>query len=103
MTAPELSGSEKLWNAMSYTGWLALPRVLMQQMPDDWQGKMADLLQEYNDTWDIPKQYWCEIEVSLKKDGKYIQTYEWIKNYRHPDREMFESWKTYGTVHQRIT
>lgn len=96
-----LSGYDELWREMSYTGWLTMPRVLMHEMPDDWQRKMSELIREYDDTFgsNIPEQYWCDTEVRLKKDGKYIKTFEWITNYKYPDKEMFNSWKSNAAIH----
>lgn len=97
------SDYESLWSKTSYTGWLTLPRVLMLQMPSEWQDKMAALLEEYDSTWNIPEQYWCDTEVSLKRGGKYISTYDWIENYKYPDVQMFNSWKDNANIHQRST
>lgn len=37
----EQTGKEKLWQwfSLSYAAWLTLPRVLMHEMPDEWQRK----------------------------------------------------------------
>ena len=85
------SGADRLWTQVSYTSWLTMPRVLMQQMPDEWQGKMADLIAEYDERVTIPSKYWCDTEVTLKKDGKYIKAYEWVLNYKYPSDEV-KSW-----------
>lgn len=92
-TEMEREGHDALWRKLSYTGWLTMPRVLMHQMPDEWQMQMANLIDEYEATWDIPKEYWCEVEISLKQNGKYTRMFEWIANYKYPNTEMFNSWK----------
>jgi len=45
-------GYDKLWSwfGLSYASFLTLPRVMMHEMPDEWQGKMADLLEEWDST-----------------------------------------------------
>lgn len=77
-------GYEALWTwfGLSYSSWLTLPRVLMHEMPDEWQQKMADLLQEWDDTWtnaDIGTTY-----ITMRKNGKFIKVPDWLNNYRHP-------------------
>lgn len=87
------SGYDKLWAEMSYLGWLTMPRVLMHEMPDEWQSKMAALIEEFDDHWEIPKKYWAQTSVSMKRNGKFIALPDWVCNYRHPDKAMFETWK----------
>jgi len=80
------SGYDKLqmWWSLSYCQYLTIPRAVMQEMPDEWQGKMAALLEELDDTLDWrPKEgrYW----VRLKDDnGRFAEDPYW--NYRHPKK-----------------
>ena len=87
-------GYEKLWAwfGLSRASFLVLPRSFMHQMPDDWQNKMADLLNEYDETF---KDVDCvdEVYVSAKKGGMFAEIPNWIKNYRHPDIKKIESMK----------
>jgi hypothetical protein len=56
---------------------------MMHEMPDDWQMRMADLLNEWNATWDsndMPTP-----SVGAKQSGKYVRWPEWLINYRHPN------------------
>ena len=80
-------GEDKLWTwfSLSYSSWLTLPRVLMHEMPDEWQGKMADLLEEWEAHWDFSN---VDLEpcVHLRANGKFTQTPEWLWNYRHPKK-----------------
>lgn len=81
-----------LWNwfGLSYASWLTLPRVLMHEMPTDWQRKMAELLHEWDDTWDYGKMEGIPY-VSFKDEaGKYMHIPFWLKNYRHPDHQAIE-------------
>jgi hypothetical protein len=58
------------------------------EMPDDWQNKMADLLEQWDDTWnssEMPAP--C---VSAKKDGKFTRWPSWLLNYRHPNKTAIE-------------
>lgn len=71
---------------LSYASWLTLPRVLMEAMPDDWQGRMAALLHEYDDAIVNPPNLGTTVRVTV--DGKMVSTPTWLVNYRHPDRQM---------------
>ena len=80
------AGNEKLetWFGLSYAAFAVLPRVLMCAMPDEWQGKMADLLNEIDTEFpnlDICSKYIIQLQG---KDGKFIRAPGWLLNYRHP-------------------
>ena len=83
-------GEEALWMwfGLSYASWLTLPRVLMHEMPDEWQGKMAALLEEYNAAF--PEQPDLGTRVQVTKNGKLTRTPDWLINYRHPDMTMIK-------------
>ena len=77
-----------LWFSLSYASWLTLPRVLMHEMPDDWQKRMAELLAEWDDTWDsseLPSP-----SVTAKAEGKFTKWPEWVLSYRHPDKAQID-------------
>lgn len=55
-------GFERLWAwfGLSRASWLTLPRCMMHEMPDDWQAKMAALLEQWDETWNsdhMPEPY----------------------------------------------
>lgn len=76
------------WFGLSYASFLVLPRVLMQDMPAEWQERMAVLLNEYDDAY--PNQPDIGTRVQATKDGKMIKMPEWLLNYRHPARAEIE-------------
>lgn len=81
-----MSGKDRLWSwfGLSRASWLTLPRVLMHEMPDDWQKRMAVLLEEMDSafpTWGAGGQLY----VTAKKSGRFIPLPEWLCNYRRPD------------------
>ncbi len=83
--APPRNGYNALWEwfSLSYASWLTMPRVLMHAMPDEWQAKMAELLHEYDDTFntdDLPNSI-----VQARRNGKLTRWPEWLLRYRHPD------------------
>lgn len=86
-------GRDRLWGwfSLSYASFLTLPRVLMHEMPDDWQGKMVDLLREYDEAF--PNQPDIGTRVQATRDGKLVKFPEWILNYRHPRYAEIEKLK----------
>lgn len=80
-----------LWFGLSRASWLVIPRVLMHEMPDDWQEKMAALLNEWHDHWkNMPE---IEIEVHAKKNGKLIKMPEFLNDYRYPQKSQIDKCK----------
>ena len=72
-----------LWFGLSRAGWLTIPRVLLHEMPDEWQGRMAALLEEYEETF----TNWPEgigSRVQITDCGKLTSRHNWILDYRHP-------------------
>lgn len=84
-------GYERLWKwfGFSYASWLTMPRVMMHQMPDEWQNKMAELLEQWDDTWD--SSHMQSPSVTAKgDDNKYTRWPEWLLNYTRPDIDQIE-------------
>lgn len=81
-------GYERLWRwfGLSRASWLTMPRVLMHQMPDDWQERMAKLCEEWDETWDSSEM--PNPIVNAQIDGKFAKWPKWLLNYRHPDKEQ---------------
>ena len=84
-------GEQALWGwfELSYAAFAVMPRVLMHAMPDEWQGKMAALLQEWDEAWNFEGSGIEGTRVLvLGKNGKAIKTPPWLLQYRHPDCMM---------------
>ena len=79
------------WFSLSRASFLVLPRVLMHEMPEEWQDNMVKLLDEYDETF--TNQPNIGTTVRITKNGKVIKTPEWLVNYRHPDRHKIEELK----------
>lgn len=81
----ERPGYDALWGwfSLSRAAWLTVPRVLMHEMPDQWQADMARLLREINDTF--PNFPAVSTVVMVKKGNRFTQMPEWVGNYRRPD------------------
>jgi hypothetical protein len=77
-----------LWFGLSRASWLALPRVLMHEMPDDWQARMAQLLHEWEDAWDpVALQCLQSMRVGTTgRNGRFTSLPEWLAEYRHPNQ-----------------
>lgn len=87
-----------LWFSLSYASWLTLPRVLMHEMPDEWQDRMAELLREFDEAWDsegMPQSL-----VVARKDNKFTSWPEWLLNYRRPNRSEIERLRSNGQSHR---
>lgn len=69
---------------MSRASFLVLPRVLMHEMPDDWQGSMAALLDEYDDAFPNRPAIGTRVHCT-NLSGRLITWPEWMLNYRRPD------------------
>ena len=92
-----MKGYEKLWTWFggSRASWLTLPRILMHEMPDKWQDKMADLLDEWDAEWDSSDM--PEPSVTAKLDNKFTRWPAWLLNYRRPDKHEIEKLRTLHT------
>lgn len=83
-------GHDALWNwfGLSRAAFLTLPRVLMHEMPDEWQRQMASLLEQYNAAFTRLPNIGCTVRAT--RGGKLVEMPEVYTNYRHPDREEIE-------------
>jgi hypothetical protein len=73
-----------LWFELSYAQYLTIPRSVMQAMPHEWQVRMAECLQQLDNTIDWrPKEgrYWVKL-----KDGNGRYVHDPLMNYRHPEK-----------------
>lgn len=69
------------WFGLSYAQFLTIPRLVMENMPLEWQRKMAVLLEELDDTFDWrPKEgrYWVRLKDA---QGRYCSAP--LADYRH--------------------
>lgn len=79
-------GYQKLWGwfGLSYASFCVMPRALMHEMPDEWQSKMADLLEEYDATFDTSELPNCKV-MAVGDKGKFASWPEWLVAYRRPN------------------
>ncbi|MEL7937615.1 hypothetical protein [Pseudomonas delhiensis] len=85
---PQSTGHDRLWHwfGLSRSAYAIMPRVMMHAMPDDWQGRMATLLDEWMAFW--PNMLDIDAYVQIRRAGRIIPTPTWLINYRHPDRQQ---------------
>jgi hypothetical protein len=89
-----------LWFDLSRASWLTIPRVLLHEMPDEWQGKMAALLEEYESTF----HNWPEgigTRVQLTDSGKLTASHNWLLDYRHPAQGKIETLRSNAELSHR--
>ena len=86
-----MSDAVHAWFGLSYATFLTLPRVLMQEMSDEWQERMVQLLREYE--VEFPNQPDIGTRIQITQNGKLIKTPSWLLNYRYPDHETIQSLK----------
>ncbi|HBC7444051.1 TPA: hypothetical protein KEY66_003227 [Morganella morganii] len=84
---PRNSGELWDWFGLSYASFLVLPRVLMHEMPIEWQDKMAALLHEYDEAFDTSSVCHSVIVSAKDKNNQFMKMPEYILNYRHPERD----------------
>jgi len=85
-------GYQRLWRwfGLSRASFLTLPRVLMHEMPDDWQLRMSALLEEYDATWDRRDLSDCKV-LAVTDAGRFARWPDWLVNYRHPNAAQIEA------------
>jgi len=85
----ERPGNFKLacWFSLSYASYLTMPRVMMEAMPDEWQDKMADLLNEYDEAFPNQPNIGTRVQITDAR-GNLIKTPPWLLQYRRPDRNQ---------------
>lgn len=88
---PTTSGYDQLWGwfGLSRSAYAVLPRVMMHAMPDDWQARFAELMDEWDDHW--PNQPDITAHVQIKQNNRFISTPPWLLNYRYPDHNQLNA------------
>lgn len=83
------------WFGIDRASFLTMPRVLMHEMPDEWQEKMATLCEEWDAHWKWPDDFPYP-KVMAHRNGKFTSWPDWLLNYRRPDfnRAKIEALKT---------
>lgn len=89
-------GSQTLstWFGLSYASFAVLPRVMMGQMPDRWQLRMAHLLQEFDAQFsNVPDDMLDFIVRRRGEKGRMAKLPEVLTNYRYPHYMELQKWQ----------
>lgn len=99
----ERPGYDALWGwfGLSRAGWLTIPRVLMHEMHDDWQARMAALLYEYYETFPNQPDFGTRVQLTTTLSGKLTRGPDWLNNYRYPDYAAIEELRGTATAPMR--
>jgi len=68
----------------------------MHAMPDEWQGKMAALLNELDEEFCNKPD--LSTWVSVKQGGKFVKMPRWVSDYRHPDKSALDALRSNNVV-----
>ena len=79
---------------LTYASWFVVPRVILQEMPVEWQKRFLELMDEMNQEFDWEPD--CTMEIVFRKRGKYIKVPKYYRNYRRPDFGWLELIKERG-------
>ena len=74
------------WFGLSYANYLTVPRVLLEEMPDEWQNRFVALMDEMRQAFVNDVTY----EVRLRDErGRYRA--DPLASYRHPDWDAVDA------------
>jgi len=82
------------WFGLSYASFCVMPRVLMEDMPETWQQRMAELLHEFDHAFD--GHAFTELtgidgwQVRATARRKLVSIPSSLKNYRHPEMSFIQ-------------
>lgn len=84
-------GASDLWGQFSRgQSWLTMPRGLMHEMPDDWQSRMAELLEEWSDEWDWPADFPGARVQAVGKGNRFTSFPRWLLEYKYRENYRAE-------------
>lgn len=72
--------------SLSYCSWLTVPRVLLQQMDENWQERFVKLMDEFDSEFPNWQNDSPDIHVMGRVSGKAAKLPDWLHNYRQPDK-----------------
>lgn len=74
---------------LTYASYQVLPRVLMQEMPEDWQRRFVELMREADDLFEWPKSgSGYVVQLRDERTGRFV--HDPLSRYRRPDWQAVE-------------
>lgn len=86
------AGYEALWRQFDRgQSFLVWPRSLMHEMPDDWQLRAAELLEEWDAAWQWPND-WPIAYISARngRTNRFTRWPDWLLKYKYRDRDKID-------------
>ncbi len=72
------------WNhfGLSYASWLVIPRIALQSMPENWQHKFFNMVDELNERIEFPEGFdELNFTVTARKNNRFVKHI--IPRYKH--------------------
>lgn len=70
------------WFGLTYAGYLVVPRLILQELPYDWQRRFVGLMVEANDLHKAPDPKGTSIVCWKGPNGKYTKAKHWSRYRR---------------------
>jgi len=84
-------GASELWGQFSRgQRWLTMPRGLMHEMPDDWQSRMSELLDEWDDEWNWPAEFPTARVQAVGKGNRFTSFPPFVLEYKYREKHRSE-------------
>ena len=80
------------WFGLSRSSYMVIPRVLLQDMPKDWQHKFVSLIRDYEEAYPNQPEIGTTVRIT-DVNGKLVKAPKWILNYRYPDQDKIKELK----------
>lgn len=77
---------------LSRASWVVISRAMAQEMPDAWQGRFADLLEELAEHYPNAPDLEFSVRARDPETGRMAKLPPAMCNYRHPDRDTLRKW-----------
>lgn len=79
---------------LSYAHWAVMPRAAMEAMPDDWQGRAAQLIDELFNTFpNLDKDGQFQVILRDRSTGRIKALPSALCEYRHPDADALDPYR----------
>lgn len=85
--------SLSLWFGLTRANFLCWPRVMLHQMPDAWQERLAHLAEEFDEKWcNVPDG---ALDFTIRQTGnggRMAALHPALPNYRYPHHDTLAVW-----------